>query len=102
MWDEGCSWLCDVVVKVLCLYPKGLLGSNPGRGDSCTAFQWMVCSLLDAYCTKNGSFNIIGWFTRSQAGTVSASEDEVTGFATLLCKWHHMFEKLVLSAQQKV
>lgn len=43
MWDEGCSWLCDVVVKVLCLYPKGLLGSNPGRGDSCTAFQWMVC-----------------------------------------------------------
>lgn len=50
---------------------------------------------------KNCSLNIIGWFTRSQAGTVSASEDEVTGFASLPCKWHQMFEKLVLSAQQK-
>ncbi len=76
--------------------------SNPQPSDSLSIRPRLPPNMLDAYCTKNGSSNIIGWFTRSQAGTVSASEDEVTGFASLPCKWHQMFEKLVLSAQQKV
>lgn len=42
MWDEGCSWLCDVVVKVL-FVSRRFAGFKSWKGDSWTAFQWMVC-----------------------------------------------------------
>lgn len=57
MWDEGLSWLCRVQIL------EGVIHGLHFSG-------WFADCLMRI--AQKWQLNIIGWFTRSQAGTVSA------------------------------